>query len=344
MPNTARNTAASAHRRSPPAWRIRQPVLAGVFAAWAMVAASCPGQEGTDVVILRKKDRPGEVVERKGTIRSWKGDSLVLETSGSVRTIDSGDVVQVRTVWPPEWEAASQLLAGRRFTESVEPLRGALASEARPWAQAIIREQLVRSLELTGQIDGAAAEFLAILADDPATRHFSCIPLAWHSAAEQTGIGVQAGQWIRSSQPAVRLLGASWLLGTAERGSALRELEKLSRDIEPRIAHLASAQLWRGEWVTADPATLQRWEAQIERMPVALRAGPLLMLASGQKQAGQNEQALLSLMQIPILHPRQLLLSRVALEQAAGLLESTGQAGDARRLREEAARDFGNPG
>lgn len=329
-------------RFSPLVTRWILPLVAILFALQADRDGNPLGaQENVDVVVLRRPDRPGETMERKGFIRSWRGDELELETGDSTRKIDGNDIVQVRTVWPEGYEEAMQRIRQRDFAGALAPLSAAIDAETRPWASAILREQYLTLLEYSGDVRGAAEQFLQILSADSATRHFPSIPLAWDNSATPAGIAPLATRWIQSPVPTIRLLGASWLVGSPDREKALATLQELSRDLEPRIAFLATAQVWRSEWVTADASAVERWAGTIQRMPAPLRPGPLMMLGAARRRLGQTDKALLCLLQVPILHSARLRLARAGLQQAAEWMESEGRQSDANRLRAELARDFG---
>ncbi len=311
-----------------------------LFLVCVWLPANCRGQDGLDVVVVKRHDKPGETLERRGVIHSWRGPELEMETSGTNRRIANEDIVEVRTMWPTVWTGAEQSINERQFAAVVEPLNAALAEETRAWAQTILRDKLVRIYDLLGQPESAAEQFLLIIAEDPETRFFPSIPLAWQTASVSPRMEQASQKWMATNIPTLRLLGASWLLGTPNRNDAIRVLTELSQDIDPKIAHIASGQLWRTEWISIDAPTLVRWEQQIERMPSKLQAGPLIQLAAAQDRLDQRDQAIISLLKNPILHPENLSQSRASLVMAAGLLSKQDKEQDASRIRAELAADF----
>lgn len=308
--------------------------------ACVLLSTESQGQDGLDVVVVKRHDKPGETLERRGVIHNWRGPELEMETSGTNRRIANEDIVEVRTIWPVAWTEAERMISERQFAAAVEPLTAALAEETRSWAQAILRDKLIRIYDLLGQPESAAEQFLLLIAEDPETRFFPSIPLAWQTSPVSPRMEQASQKWMATNIPALRLLGASWLLGTPGRNDAVRVMKELSQDIDPKIAHTASAQLWRTEWVSIDAPTLARWDQQIERMPSRLRPGPLMQLAAAQDRLGMRDQAIISLMKNPILYPENLSQSRASLELAAGLLSKQDKEQDASRIRAESAADF----
>jgi tetratricopeptide (TPR) repeat protein len=145
---------------------------------------------------------------------------------------------------------------------------------------------------------------------------------------------------MNSNEPMAQILGASWLFGTSDRSAAIAKLKELSRDIRPVIAHLATAQIWRSEMLSADSAQVDRWAQQVKRMPKSIQAGPLLMLGLAYERLGRREECLTALLQIPILHQDDYRLSAKALHRAAIILQNAGQLPQSRRLWTEITRSF----
>ncbi len=313
--------------------------LAGLCCV-ALFTGPARGQEGVDTVVVRKSSDSSETFERKGQIVQWRGGELQLQSKDTLRKIDTADVVAVRTLWPESFDLATSQIRQRRFSQAVGPLQDALGEETREWAVAEMQATQVRLLELTGQPHAAAIEYLKIMIDDPRSRHFATIPLAWETQQIPVAMQEDARKWMATKVPAIRLLGASWLLATIDRDQATAVLEQLSRDIEPQIAHLASAQLWRSTWVSADASTLARWSEQVQRMPNEIRSGPLLMLAEAHEKNGATDQAVISLMQVPILHEADWAHVRRALDRAAEILERHERFDEAGRVRNERANSF----
>ena len=294
---------------------------------------------GQDTVIMFGSE-PGSTIKRKGTIVQWIGPELTIDLSGTSKSIPNDQIVGLETTWSPEYQQAKELLAARKIAAAFEPLRIAIAGEQREWASAIIRADLMRCLSAGGADFDACQLYLQLLAKDPETRFAEFIPLAWESGMVDGPFAESAKRWMNANDPMAQILGASWLFGTSDRSAAITKLKELSRDIRPAVAHLASAQVWRSEMLSADTAQVDRWALQVKRMPKSLQAGPLLMLGLANERLGRREECLTALLQIPILHQDDYRLSATALHRAALILQNAGQSREARRLWNEVVASF----
>lgn len=296
-------------------------------------------QDPVDTVVVRREGTD-ETLERRGTISQWRGAELWLETEAGSRKIGNDEIVEVRTEWSEAALLARQALAARDFAEAARQLGEAIRGEQREWAAAELQAQLIRVLALLDQPVAATTQFLELFAADSGTRHFDAIPLAWQNSMNAADVHQSAGEWMKSRLPVAQLLGASQLLGSPQRAEALAMLDQLSHDIEPRIALLASAQLWRAQVATVNGEGLRRWREQLERMAKPLRAGPRLVLAEAVARLESPEDAALELMAVPILHRENLAACRSALQRAAELLDKAGDPDQAARIRAELEQQF----
>ncbi|MFK7766857.1 MAG: tol-pal system YbgF family protein [Mariniblastus sp.] len=294
---------------------------------------ACPpkSQAQEDVVVTRRASKQSDgssngTIKRKGTIVEWRGLSLTIDSSGTEREIDNDEIVQIQTTWSEEFTAGQKLFQNGQAKEAATKLQAALSKETRAWAKRIIRAELVEALCSIEQHSAAAEHFLLILQDDPNTRFIHLAPLVWTGAG--TALNRPAQQWIQSNNPTIQLMGASWLLVGADRQNAINVLDELTRDIDPNIQSLAIAQLWRSRSTTNAKQTAV-WQNIVDKMPRAIRAGPYLVLANAQSKAGQNRQATLNLMRVPILYPDQRSLSAAALYHAGKLLRSSNDPSSA---------------
>lgn len=307
-------------------------VLGGGAAAFRRVAAQ-------DLVEVRYPQAE-TIVKRRGEIRGWEGSALTLEINGREEAISNEIIVRVETAWSEEYQTGRRLLAERQYAAAVPPLAQAAAGESRPWAASIIRADLVRALSATGNDFEAVQQFLLILARDPESRFMEFAPLAWDTGLVDAPFAALARQCLASPKPNIQILGASWLLGTADRNAALEVLGKLKQDIRPEVAHLASAQLWRSEVPRASRAQVDGWMRQIERMPQAIRGGPLLVAGQAYARLQEPDRALLALLELPILHPDDFRLAATGLARSANLLDTPQSAALSRRLRLELVQRY----
>jgi hypothetical protein len=177
---------------------------------------------------------------------------------------------------------------------------------------------------------------LILLASDPYTSWFDCLPLAWTPEAPLAAALEKAQGWLDSKNPAAELIGASLLLATDSRAAALDHLKRLRSDPDRRIAWFAQTQLWRAEAAEATPEQLRGWAAAIEASDPGLAAGAYFVLGSA-LAPGAPEDAALALLKLPILYEREDRLAAAALLAAGKCLETSGRGPQAAGLYRELA-------
>ena len=183
--------------------------------------------------------------------------------------------------------------------------------------------------------------FWLIVGSDPTTQLFDAIPLAWVATPPTADLVERSKRWIEDTDmPTARLMGASWLLATAQRQQALDVLSKLTSDADLRIAMLAETQLWRDKTVTASIDDIERWKKRIQDLDASLRAGPDFLLGKALARHGRSAEAAVALMRIPILHPEQQNLAAEALFAAGEQLEKMGDRGGARTVYKELVQTY----
>jgi tetratricopeptide (TPR) repeat protein len=292
-----------------------------------------------DTVVTRSENSAG-TAKRRGVITDWKGSSLSLQSETRTRQIDNDRIVEIQTSWNSDYLLAKQLLDNGQTGAAAEKLRAAMASEMRPWAQTIIRSDLVRALCASDDYSAAIEEFAQIIAADPQTRFLYLIPLPWSGSLGNARVENLAQPLLSSTEPTLQLIGASWLIGGPERAKATQILQKLATDGDPGVAGLAAAQLWRMEIGSADETKVASWERRIMQMPNPLRAGPYYVLATAQARLKETQPAAVNWMRIPILFPQQDALSAASLYKCASLLHNDGQTDEARTLWTELLQDY----
>ena len=296
---------------------------------------------GQDILITQS-DGTGEKSKRRGVITQWLGKEITLESSGRSRQIDSDTVVEIQTEWPDTYQKGQELMRSARFADAITPLQQALQAESRPWAQRAIGGKLIECYLATGNESVAVGQFVHIARQDPDTRFYNLAPLPWISTVGLGNINRQTDDWLDSTEPVERLMGAAWSLSGSQRSKAIAALKELSGNKNSSIAALAKSQLWRTESVSAKPNTLRRWKAEIQKMPPSIRAGAYLMLADAQTRNKQNDQAATNLMRIAILHPEQHGLAAAALYRCADLRQNAGHSDESRTLWAEIVRNYSN--
>lgn len=287
-----------------------------------------------DVVVFRGGKEAKQTLRRTGTIEDYSGAGLIIKTSaGREETIPVERVIEIQTPTSAEETKGDALSRAGKLLEAIDAYRAAKRSESRRWVVRRIMARLVSCYERQGQVDLAGDEFLALLAGDAETPYYAAIPLAWRASAATP---TQAKAWLgQTKEPTAVLLGASWLLAGADRQRAINALTALTTDLDPRIARLATAQLWRTKQVTASSDEIDRWQAQLEKLPGDLRAGPLLVIGDGLLRHNRSEDAGLAYLQVPLVYHSRELLAADGLLSAARVLEKLKRTDDAARLYRE---------
>lgn len=292
-----------------------------------------------DVVYLKPRTDGVRGQMLSGKIVDYTGRELKLQSAtGRERTIPADRIEHVATTYCDEQRSGDALAAKHDFRGALEQYRRALAGsrEPREWVRRQILTQIVWCLRNLGQDDQAGEFFLVLLASDPYTRSFDCMPLAWTLDAPPAATARKARGWLDSKNPAAELLGASHLLATEARPAAVEHLKRLLFDPDPRIAWLAQAQLWRIRAPAAPREQLQEWMGATEAADPALRAGAYFVLGSALVPTAPEEAAL-ALLKVPILYEREDRLAASALLAAGECLERTRRARQAAALYRELA-------
>jgi tetratricopeptide (TPR) repeat protein len=312
------------------------------FAAFALTMAMMASARGQDMVIAASATDPAARIKKAGQIIDFTGTELTLKTTfGTTDVIPANRVVEIQTKWTRAHGAARTARIAGNLEEAIAAFRRAKGEESRLWARRQVAAELAGCYLEAGRIDSAGDEFLAVVASDPATPHYDCIPVAWRAAPPDRLLESRATAWLAmEANPAARLLGASWLLSGAQRPAATAALEGLSADSEPRIAGLATIQLWRTKLVTAKEEEIRRWLAQLERMPTEIQASGWYVLGDLLSRQEQPQQAALAYLKVPLLFPEQRAMAADALLAAGKELDKLSQTEQAAGLYRELARDF----
>jgi len=306
-----------------------------LFAAMSLLCSPAVAaplfQQPEDVVFIRK---PGgeKTIKRSGEIVQWKGGSLTIHSNGSDREVDNDEIVKLQTTWNKAYRSGLTEMGNGRTRIAIQHFQEALKSERRPWAARIIRSKLIVAFQSIGQPGDAVNQFLTIVDEDSQTRFLNIAPLPWTGSGSE--LVQQAEKWAEASDPTIKLVGASWMLAGPKREQAVKLLERLSRDIDPRVQSIAIAQLWRSR-TNVNAKQTEVWQGLIEKMPRDFRAGPFYVLANAQANCQKIDESLINLMRITILYPEQRTLSAAALYRSAGLLQNKGQKQKANSILNE---------
>lgn len=300
------------------------PLTAGFLAALLHLSATSARAEDQAVLAPLKAGSPP--VTLRGEVLDYRGDGLRFRlTSGKEETFDPRRLIALETDWPPDLALGEAAWRAGRWDEALERLRAASAGDARPWVKRRVLARAVECLRDARRIGEAGEAFLTLYRLDDSTPYFAAIPLDWTlDAPAAIAVETKAREWLRDDPvPPAVLLGASWSLGRPDRPQALAALQRLTKAPDPRLAGLASAQLWLARSASADGAEIERWRQLRDRLPADLRPGPTFVVARTLARQGASAQAALEWLRIPVLHPDQRELAALALFSAAAELHRT---------------------
>ena len=275
-----------------------------------------------------------------GDVIDFTGRELIIKMPDGREARYPGErVALIETERGPKQEAAEAALAAGDYRQALVQFKAAVADEPRQWMRRKLLADVIWCYRNLGEFAPAGKTFLVLLQSDPTTLDLDAMPLDWESREPDPQLAAVAKTWLDNRQvPAAVLMGASYLMNTADRAVAVERLQALVRTGSPPLAGLAEAQLWRTQLGTAQLADVDRWPETIERLPARLRAGPYFVL--GQALARMPDRAVaaaLAFMHVPILYERDRALSAAALLRAAELLEQGGDRGEAERIYQELA-------
>jgi tetratricopeptide (TPR) repeat protein len=324
-----------------PSSRWAGPARCGALALLVALAA-LPARAQDSVHIATGDDGRGRA-KATGQIIDLAGNELRMKSAGGAeRVVPADRILRIETARTREQDTADEQFAADRFDEAAVQYQAALKREERGWMRREIIAQLVACYRAAGNVSSAAEYFLLLVRSDPATRHFDAIPLAWLPGLPAADVEGRARRWIdQRDVPAAMLLGASHLLTTPQGDAARGRLQELASGKDSRIAALARTQLWRDRIASADDAELDRWQADIDRLPESVRAGPTFILAHALAQRKRYEQAALGYLRVPILYPSERALAARSLLEAGRTLEKLDQSTEAARLYREVLSDHG---
>lgn len=282
----------------------------------------------------------GDVATFTGEITRYDRDLLVLSNGDHQRSFAAAKIDSVESNW------SADHLAGRRYRgeadwdEALRSYSRSLQTERRQWVQQLLLGEAAITYREQGNLARAADTVSWLLNKFPKARCGYALPLAWTTHSPDRGVEIQASKWMtQSKQPAMQLVGASWLLAGERRAEAKYALKVFTDSETPVFAQLAMAQLWRTEIANVSPARQQQWPQMIEKMPKSIRAGPTYVWAAALAREAPTERAVNAFLRIPILYPDHHNLSAAALRDAAVILDKLARTAEADRLyRELAAR------
>lgn len=312
------------------------------LASLCVVAVGFVALEGTasseDRVVLAPAKGSGPKTTLRGEILDYRGDSLRLRlTNGKEETFDSARVIELQTNWPAGLARGETAWRRGEWEGAIAAYREAATSDSRAWVRRRVLARMIEALRDARRIADAGDAFLALHRADSSTPYFHVIPLDWTvTGPDAESVETRAREWLKNDAvaPAV-LLGASWLLSRDARPEAQAALRRLLSEKDPRIVHLAGAQLWRTRVAAAVDDDVARWRAQLERMPDELRPGPTFILGLVDSRRDDAPTAALEFLRIPILWSDHRELAARSLWEASRQLDRAERDAEAAQLARE---------
>ncbi len=287
----------------------------------AMPAADLPA---ADRVTIRPEGSVG-LMTIVGDVADYTADALTIRVSGGgpPRSVPSGEVVAVEVYRTPDHQRGLEHYRQGEIEPAVAAFQRALETEGREWIRRELYAELVRCHSRQGELGLAVTRFVQLVESDPHHRHWGVAPLLWTPEPIPPLLQATARRWLVSPNSAVRLVGASLLLGeTTSRVAAVAELKKLERSGDRYVGGLAQALLWSTNLQThlTSPEQLRLWEREVERMPPSIRGGPWYILGRTRLHRHEQDEAAAAFLRVFLVHhDDELLAARSGLEAALAL-------------------------
>lgn len=292
-----------------------------------------PGENSLD------RWKPRSFIEVQAVVVSWEADQLVVVKPGANGTSSfPGDLVAgIEPNWKsPAYAQVHELFKQHKFREVLQQGQAALAMPDIPrWQQRIVVAEMIDSAVALEQYAVAARIFKILAQDTSPELLLSRIPLPWTDELTQAtpALTQEALAGLENNSPAMQLLGAAWLLGGEHRLVAIEKLKSIAASGDSLMASYAKSQLWR---LVAPEEVFStgfaQWTALRDQLPLALQAGPSMLLAHRLDQAGQTKIALTEWLRVTSLHEDRYHLRNRALQKAIQGAKNIGDQELAARL------------
>lgn len=308
-----------------------------VFVLVALLGGSLAADTVTTVTAA------GATMTRSGTVVDYTASELRLRPAGGREvTVPAVQVVRIETARTAAHEAAEKSFVERDWKAAAEQFGTAIRGEERGWVRREMLAQMTRCYRALGDGDAAGRVFLQLVKSEATDAQFAAIPLVWQATDKLTLSERHAREWVEAAgSSSANLIGASYLLASADAAVATTVLDRLTRDRDPRIALLAETQRWRVRQAGVAAEELSRRRATIERLARPLRGGPTLVFAQSLAGASKVDLAVAELLRVPIEHANERTLAAASLTEAANLLRSAKRDEEAAAIERERDREYG---
>ncbi len=295
--------------------------------------------------ITVREERSGRLSQFEAQILDWDRQRISYQVNSRNTSLPSSRVVSVVYARSPEQLTADEQFQNRQFNQAAPSYVTAIQAELRPWVQAEMQARVIQCADALDDQLGMLQGFVTLKQIAPQHRYMHLLPLVWQRTNSSAQVRQASEQWIDGADESQSLIACSWLL-SSDLQRATAKLQELARSTDSSIAHLATAQLWRGSLIEATASDIQRWQAAIDRMPPKLQAGPRLLLAQAMirttdRNSEELDQLLVKFMQLPIHYPEQYQICGIALFEANRLMNQTNRTTEAAVVLAELKRDYG---
>jgi hypothetical protein len=256
---------------------------------------------------------PRQLEFAAGTIVKFDRERMELDPIGESQPtmIPSERIIWIEPKYSSELGSQGmQEFSDRRFPEAVPKLFAAIELRPEVWEQQWLTVHLALAAYKVEKYTATLGIVESWSASQPPVPLLGLLPIRWTTKSVSATAIAAARQKLESPENVERLVAASWLLGSPEDQSrAEQTLEKLTNDRRQReVSQLAEAVLWRRTPVPRIESVVEGWLRKIDTMPIALQAGPLLVVADRLRAINEIDRA------------KELYLSIVLLYQHVGLL------------------------
>lgn len=214
---------------------------------------------------------------------------------------------------PQEQTDALKLFDDGEYAEALKGLVGAISkkdSAQRPpvWRQQRLSMLAAQAAWRSGRGD-IALELVEQLDRRPLpTLVLGLLPINWIGSVSSQSIENAAAERAKSDSLAVKLVAASWLIRSPKYGEAAESaINRLANLNAPIISQLAQQLYWRTKTPVELRSEWQRWETEIDALPMPIQSGPRLALESALRSAGIQDaargQRLILETAAPVWHP-----------------------------------------
>lgn len=253
--------------------------------------------------------RIGEIVELDG-----RQLAVILSGEANPTRFPAERVLSIETrEIPDDQRAALQAFRDGDYTTALKGLVASISnkepSERPPvWRQQWLSMMAAQAAWRSGR--GAIAfELIEQLDRRPMPPMiWALLPIDWKGTTNSQPLLDAAAKRAGSESLAVKLVAASWLLGSTKyRGAAESAINRLAKLKAPTISPLAKQLGWRSRTPVELRSQWPDWLATIDALPMSLQAGPRIAIESALRSAGladaAREQKLVLETATPVWHP-----------------------------------------